>query len=336
MTAQATTTERPGAARTSIRDAVNDALRVQMQADRRTVLLGEDIGALGGVFGTTRGLLDEFGSDRVIELEAGEEAAVGAAIGMALYGLRPVVEIQFADFVFPAFDAIVNELAKVRYRTGGAQTCPMVIRAPYGAGINGGPYHSQSPEAHFVHTPGLKVVIPSNAADAKGLLLAAMKDEDPVVFLEPKSIYHGPAMEVPEGDHTVELGRAARLREGGHVTLVAYGAMVGPAMDAAEAVAADGIEAEVLDLRSLMPLDEGAVLESVARTGRLVIVHEAPRTGGFAGELSALVAEKGILHLEAPILRVTGFDTPVPYALENEYRPDTSRIAAALREAVGF
>jgi 2-oxoisovalerate dehydrogenase E1 component beta subunit len=249
---------------------------------------------------------------------------------MALYGLLPVPEIQFSDFIWPAYDQIVNELAKMRYRSGGDHTAKMVIRAPVGGGIRGGHYHSQHPEAQFAHVAGLKVVCPSSPYDAKGLLVAAIRDPDPVLFLEPKRVYRAAKGEVPEGDYTVPLGRAATVREGSDVTVVAYGAMLYEAVDAANKAAAQGVEAEVIDLRTLWPLDVAAVLESVQKTGRLVIVHEAPRTCGLGSELMSLVSEKAFYHLQAPPVRVTGFDTPFPYSLEMDYLPLSNRILPAI------
>jgi 2-oxoisovalerate dehydrogenase E1 component beta subunit len=321
----------------NIIQAVNDALRLEMARDDRVVVMGEDVGKFGGVFRATVGLQDEFGSERVIDTPLSEAGIIGTAIGMALYGLRPVPEIQFADFIFPAFDQIVNELAKFRYRSGGQYPCPVTIRTPFGGGIKGGHYHSQSPEAYFTHTPGLKVVVPSNPYDAKGLLLSSIRDEDPVIFLEPKPIYRAAQGQVPEGEYTVPIGVAQRVRDGNNVSLLTYGAMVPKCLEAADQVEKeDGIRADVLDLRTLLPLDEEAVLDSVRKTGRVVIVHEAPRTSGFGGELAAIIAEKALLELEAPILRVTGFDTPFPYALEQAYLPNTRRIVKAVRDTVRF
>jgi 2-oxoisovalerate dehydrogenase E1 component beta subunit len=316
--------------------AVNDALRVELARDPDVVVLGEDVGRFGGVFRATAGLQQEFGAQRVIDTPLAEGGIVGTAVGMALYGLRPVPEIQFADFIFPAFDQIVNELAKFRYRSGGQYPCPLTIRTPYGGGIKGGHYHSQSPEALFIHTPGLKVVCPATPRDAKGLLLASIRDPDPVLFLEPKRVYRAARGEVPEGDWVVPLGQAAVTRPGTQVTLIAWGAMWHEADQAAREAEAEGIDAEVLDLRSLQPLDLDTIVASVKKTGRAVIVHEAPRTCGFGAELSALVQERCFLSLEAPIVRVTGFDTPFPYALENEYLPRAPRILKALRETVRF
>jgi 2-oxoisovalerate dehydrogenase E1 component beta subunit len=302
-----------------------------MRVDSRVVVLGEDIGKFGGVFRATTGLYDEFGADRVIDTPLAEAGIVGTAIGMALYGLRPVPEIQFADFIFPAFDQIVNELAKFRYRSGGHYPCPVVIRTPVGGGIRGGHYHSQSPEALFIHTPGLKVVAPSNPYDAKGLLLASMRQNDPVIFMEPKRIYRAAKGEVPDGEYTIELGKAEVVREGTQVTLLAWSAMV---QIAEEAAAKAGVSVEVLDLRTLMPFDLDAILASVTKTGRCVIVHEAPRTCGFGAELAASIQERAIEYLEAPILRVTGFDTPFPYTLEHEYLPTADRVVGAIRQTL--
>ena len=317
--------------------ALNDALRLEMRRDPRVVMLGEDIGKLGGVFRVSLDLQKEFGSDRVIDTPLSEGGIIGTAIGMALYGLRPVPEIQFVDFIFPAYDQIINELAKYRYRSGGQYTCPVVIRTPYGGGIRGGHYHSQSPETLFIHPSGLKVVIPSNPYDAKGMLLSAIRDEDPVLFMEPKRIYRAAKGEVPEGDYTVPLGKAAMAKEGSEVTLIAYGAMLHTTLEAADLIEKeDGSSCEVIDLRSLLPLDTEAILESVRKTGRVVVVHEAPRTCGFGAELIALVTEKAFLHLQAPPMRVTGFDTPFPYSLEHEYLPDAGRIREAVQQVMNY
>jgi pyruvate dehydrogenase E1 component beta subunit len=314
--------------------AVNRGLQEAMRADPDVLVLGEDVGVNGGVFRATEGLFKEFGGDRVIDTPLSETGIVGSAIGMALYGLKPVAEIQFLDFIYPAFDQIVSELAKMRYRSGGQYPCHVVIRAPYGGGIKGGLYHSQSTEAMFCHTAGLKVAIPSTPADAKGLLLSAIHDEDPVMFFEPKRIYRAVTGEVPDGDHRVPLGEARTVREGEDVSIFAYGAMIPPASEAAEALAQENISAEVVDLRSLVPLDEAAVVASVEKTGRAVIVHEAARFCGFGGELAAILAEKAFYSLKAPIARVTGYDTPFPYALENLYLPNSEKIQAAARSAV--
>jgi 2-oxoisovalerate dehydrogenase E1 component beta subunit len=316
--------------------AIHDALRTAMRADARIVVLGEDVGRLGGVFRATLGLHEEFGPERVIDTPLAEGGIVGAAIGMALYGLRPVPEIQFADFIYPAFDQIVSELAKLRYRSGGEYPCPVVIRAPYGGGVKGGHYHSQSPEALFIHTAGLKVVVPSTPYDAKGLLLSALRQEDPVLFFEPKRLYRAAKGEVPEGDYTVPLESAAVRREGTDVTVVTWGAMVPESLEAAEAAAKAGISCEVLDLRTLWPVDITTLEASARKTGRVVVVHEAARTCGFGAELAALVQERCFVHLEAPVKRVTGWDTPFPYALEPEYLPLAPRILAGVDETFRF
>jgi pyruvate dehydrogenase E1 component beta subunit len=316
--------------------AVNDALRVEMRRDPRVVLLGEDIGKFGGVFRATAGLYEEFGADRVIDTPLSEGGIIGTAIGMSMYGLRPVPEIQFSDFIFPAFDQIVSELAKMRYRSGNQYACPMVIRTPFGGGIRGGHYHSQSPEALFIHTPGLKVVAPSNPYDAKGLLLASLRQDDPVMFFEPKRVYRASKGEVPEGDYEVPLGKGKVLREGKSVTVISWGAMVQECIEAVSAAEKENIDAELIDLRTLWPLDIELIVESARKTGRVVIVHEAAKTCGLGAEISALIQERCFVHLEAPIRRVTGWDTPFPYTLENDYLPLAPRIVNALRETVGF
>jgi len=316
--------------------AVNDALRVEMRRDPSVVVLGEDVGMFGGVFRATAGLQQEFGAERVVDTPLAEGGIIGTAVGMALYGLKPVPEIQFADFIYPAFDQIVNEVAKFRYRSGGQYPCPLTIRTPYGGGIKGGHYHSQSPEALFIHTPGLKVVCPSTPRDAKGLLLASIRDPDPVLFFEPKRVYRAAKGEVPEGEYLVPLGQAAVTRPGSQVTLIAWGAMWHEADQAAREAAAEGLDCEVLDLRSLLPLDLDAIVASVRKTGRAVVVHEAPRTCGFGAELAALIQEHCFLSLEAPVVRVTGYDTPFPYTLENEYLPRAPRILQAIRATVNY
>jgi len=318
----------------TIVQSINRTLRDAMRADPDVLLLGEDIGVNGGVFRATDGLVKEFGADRVIDTPLSETGIIGTAIGMALYGLKPVAEIQFLDFIYPAFDQIVSELAKFRYRSGGQYPAHVVIRSPYGGGIKGGLYHSQSTEAYFCHTAGIKVVVPSTPADARGLLLSAIDDADPVLFLEPKRIYRSLTGEVPEGPDRVPFGRSRVAREGTDVSLFVYGAMVPPALEAAESLAEAGISAEVVDLRSLVPLDERSVIESVEKTGRAVIVHEAARFCGFGAELGALLAEKALYSLKAPVVRVTGYDTPFPYALENVYLPNADRIAHAAKGAV--
>jgi 2-oxoisovalerate dehydrogenase E1 component beta subunit len=317
--------------------AINDALRLEMRRDDRVVVLGEDVGKVGGVFRVTQGLWDEFGDDRVVDTPLSEAGIVGTAIGMALYGLVPVPEIQFADFIYPAYDQIVSELAKLRWRSGGEYPAKMVVRTPVGGGIRGGLYHSQSPESLFIHVAGLKVVCPSNPHDAKGLLLSAIRDPDPVLFFEPKRIYRAAKGEVPEGDYTVPLGRAAVLREGKDVTILAWGAMLYEAVAAAdEARNSRGISCEILDLRTLWPVDIESIVASVEKTGRVVVVHEAPKTCGFGAELLALISERAFLHLEAPPARVCGYDTPFPYALEMDYLPLASRILPAIIQTAGY
>jgi pyruvate dehydrogenase E1 component beta subunit len=320
----------------NIIQAVNDALRLEMRRDPRVVVLGEDVGRFGGVFRATSGLQEEFGVDRCVDTPLAESGIIGTAIGMALYGLRPVPEIQFADFIYPAYDQIVSELAKLRYRSGGEYPAPVVIRTPVGGGIRGGHYHSQSPEALFIHIPGLKVVCPSNPIDAKGLLATCIRGDDPVIFMEPKRVYRAARGNVPEGEYTIPLGEAKVVREGRQVTVLAWGAMVHTALEAGERGAAQGYDLEIIDLRTLLPFDIDAILASVRKTGRVVVVHEAPRTCGFGAELAASIQERAILSLEAPILRVTGFDTPFPYTLEHEYLPDANRILDAVERVVNF
>ena len=312
-------------------EALNDALHIGMRRDDDVVLLGQDVGRLGGVFRVTAGLIDEFGEDRVLDTPLSETGIIGSAIGMSAYGLRPVAEIQFADFVFPAFDQIVNELAKYRYRSGNQFSCPMVVRMPVGGGVGGGHYHSQSPESYFVHTAGLKVVIPSNPYDAKGLLLSAIDDNDPVIFLEPKKAYRVGKGEVPADAYKVPIGSAKTVREGSDLTLICYGAMVPIAERAAELASRESIDVEVIDLRSLLPLDIDHVVASIEKTSRVVIVHEAPKTCGYGAELAASIVEKAFWSLDAPIARVTGFDTPFPYRLEDAYMPTDSRIMKTIR-----
>jgi pyruvate dehydrogenase E1 component beta subunit len=316
--------------------AVNDGLKTAMRDDPSVVVFGEDVGPKGGVFLATEGLTKEFGEERCFDTPLSEDGIVGTAIGMAINGLRPVAEIQFQDFIFPAFDQIVSEAAKLRYRSGGQYTAPMVIRTPYGGGIRGGLYHSQSGEAYFCHTPGLKVVIPSTPYDAKGLLLASIDDPDPVLFLEPKALYRAVKGEVPEGKFKVDLSTLRTVREGRNVTVFCYGAMVPVAQRAAEQAAEKGIETLIVDLRTLLPLDEEGVLDAAKQTGRVVVVHEAPRFCGFGAEISALIAENAIEYMEAPIARVTGFDTPFPNTLEHHYLPDDRRVLDAIEHVHNY
>jgi len=321
-------------------NAINDALKLEMRRDPRVVVLGEDVGRVGGVFRVTQGLWDEFGDDRVVDTPLSEGGILGTAIGMALYGLVPVPEIQFADFIYPGYDQIVSELAKMRWRSGGEYSAKMVVRTPVGGGIRGGLYHSQSPESLFIHVAGLKVVCPATPYDAKGLLLASIRDPDPVLFFEPKRIYRAAKGEVPEGDYTVEIGKARIVREAtrreGAVTVIAWGAMLYEAIAAADKAAEQGIECEIIDLRTLWPVDIDTIAASVTKTGRVVIVHEAPKTCGFGAELVALVNERCFLSLEAPPVRVAGFDTPFPYTLEMDYLPLAHRILPAIVETARY
>ena len=316
--------------------AVNEGLKTAMRDDSNVLVFGEDVGPKGGVFLATEGLTSEFGEERCFDTPLSEDGIIGAAIGMAMNGLRPVAEIQFQDFIFPAFDQIVSEAAKLRYRSGGQYTAPMVIRTPYGGGIRGGLYHSQSGEAYFCHTPGMKVVTPSTPHDAKGLLIAAIQDPDPVLFLEPKALYRSVKGEVPEGSYTVDLSTTRTVREGDDVTVFCYGAMVPVCEQAAEQAAEAGISVEIVDLRTLYPLDEESVLEAARKTGRVVTVHEAPRFCGYAAEISAIVAERAMEYMESPVTRVTGFDTPFPNTLEHHYLPDHRRVLDAIERVYAF
>ncbi|WP_372619174.1 alpha-ketoacid dehydrogenase subunit beta [Falsiroseomonas sp.] len=325
-------------------EAIRDAMDVMMARDARVVVFGEDVGFFGGVFRVTEGLQRKYGPSRCFDTPISESGIVGVAVGMGAYGLRPVAEIQFADYMYPGYDQIVSEAARLRYRSAGDFTAPIVVRMPCGGGIFGGQTHSQSPEALFTHVCGLKTVIPSNPHDAKGLLIAAIEDDDPVIFLEPKRLYNGPFSghhdqpvvpwskhplgETPDGHYTVPLGSAVLRREGEAVTVLAYGTMVHVAEAAVDET---GVDAEIIDLRTLVPLDVELIERSVRRTGRCVILHEATRTSGFGAELSAQVQERCFHHLEAPILRVTGWDTPYPHAQEWDYFPGPDRVGRALR-----
>ena len=313
--------------------ALNSTLDYRMGSDDRIILLGEDIGVDGGVFRVTEGLQQKYGKERVLDTPLVELGIVGAAIGMATSGLRPIPEIQFQDFIYTAFDQIINQMAKLRYRTAGKVTVPLVLRTPYGGGVRGGLYHSQSGESYFVHTAGLTVVTPSNPYDAKGLLSAAIDLNDPVIFLEPKRLYRASKVEVPEEDYTVEIGKANLMKEGDSVSIITYGSMVPTVRDTVEK---NGLDADVLDLRTLLPMDIDAITRSVRKTGRVMIVHEAPRTLGVGAEVSALIAERMIEYLYAPILRVTGPDTPVPYRNEEYYLPNEKRILAAAKKLLDF
>jgi 2-oxoisovalerate dehydrogenase E1 component beta subunit len=328
-------------------EAVRSAMDVSMERDDNVVVFGEDVGYFGGVFRCTQGLQAKYGKTRCFDAPISESGIVGAAIGMAAYGLKPCVEIQFADYMYPAYDQLTQEAARIRYRSNGDFTCPIVVRMPTGGGIFGGQTHSQSPEALFTHVCGLKTIVPSNPYDAKGLLIAAIEDPDPVIFLEPKRLYSGPfdghhenpvvawskhpLGEVPEGHYTIPIGKAEIRREGAAVTVIAYGTMVHVALAAAEET---GIDAEVIDLRSLVPLDLDTIVQSVSKTGRCVVVHEATLTSGFGGEIAALVQETCFYHLEAPIIRVTGWDTPYPHAQEWSYFPGPERVGRALQQVM--
>ncbi len=327
--------------------AVNSAMSVMLARDPNVVVFGEDVGYFGGVFRATEGLQRTYGKTRCFDTPIAEGGIVGAAIGMSAYGMRPVVEVQFADYIYPAFDQIVSEAARIRYRSAGEFFVPMTIRTPYGGGIFGGQTHSQSPEALFTHVAGLKVVVPSTPYDAKGLLISAIEDDDPVIFLEPKRLYTGPfeghtegavrpwsvhpASDVPEDHYRIPLGQASVVREGDDVTVLAYGTMVHVALAAARD---SGINAEVIDLRTLVPLDIETIVRSVNKTGRCVIVHEATRTSGYGAELTALVQQQCFFALEAPIERVAGYDIPYPHAFEWQYFPGPARVAEALRQTL--
>ncbi|MFN7952720.1 MAG: alpha-ketoacid dehydrogenase subunit beta [bacterium] len=316
--------------------ALNQALDLYLERDEAAVILGEDVGLFGGVFRVTQGLQQKYGSERVFDTPLAEAGIVGMAIGMALNGLHPIAEVQFADFIFPAFDQIVNELAKYRYRSGGQYAPRVLVRAPYGGGIKGGHYHSQSPEAYFAHTPGLRVVMPSGPYEAKGLLLGALECNDPVIFFEPKRIYRSARREVPLDYYTLPLERARVARRGGDATLVAWGAMLTTALEAAALAEGEGYDVEVIDLQSIAPYDLRTVVRSVQKTGRLVVVHEAPRTCGFGAELIAAVQAAAFDRLQAPLARVTGFDTPFPYTLEEHYLPSADRVAHAVIDAIEY
>jgi pyruvate dehydrogenase E1 component beta subunit len=315
-------------------EAVNDALHTELARDETVLVLGEDVGRAGGVFRATAGLQERFGRDRCVDTPLAEAGMLGAAVGLCLAGLRPVCEMQYDAFSYPCLDQLITHVGRYHWRTRGAVDFPVTIRMPYGGGVRAPELHDDSPEAYYVHTPGIKVAVPSTPADAKGLLAAAIRDPDPVVVFEPKLVYRTARGEVPPGEHVVPLGKARIARAGEEVTLVAYGAMVGVCE---RAVDATGISCEVVDIRSLRPLDEEAILASVAKTGRVAIVHEAPRTAGFGAELAALVAEKALLHLQAPVLRVTGYDVPYPYwQLEDLYVPSVERVSEAVRTLLDY
>ncbi|SFH01134.1 pyruvate dehydrogenase E1 component beta subunit [Halopelagius inordinatus] len=317
--------------------AVQDALYTEMKQDDDVVVMGEDVGKNGGVFRATEGLFDEFGGDRVIDTPLAESGIVGTAIGMAAMGMKPVPEMQFSGFMYPAFDQLVSHAARLRTRSRGRFTCPMVVRAPYGGGIRAPEHHSESKEAFYAHEAGLKVVIPSTPYDTKGLLISAIRDPDPVVFLEPKLIYRAFRGDVPEGDYEVPIGEAAVRREGTDVSVYCYGAMTRPTMEAAENLADEGIDAEVVDLRTVDPMDKETIVESFEKTGRAAVVHEAPKTAGIGAEIAATIQEEALLYQEAPVERVAGYDVPYPlYALEDYYLPSVTRVEEGIRNAVEF
>ena len=321
----------------TIVQTVNETLRTEMRRNGNVVLLGEDIGKDGGVFRATAGLQNEFGQQRVIDTPIAEDGIIGMAIGMAINGLEPVVEIQFLDFIYPGFNQIVSELAKLRYRSGGHFPAHVVIRAPSGGGIKGGLYHSQSTEAYFTHTPGLFVATPSTPTDTMGLMRTAMRGSDPVIFLEPKRIYRTVKEELPaDEEFAIPFGKAKVLKEGTGVTLVSWGAMVHTCKAAAELASKENVSVELIDMRTLMPFDIETILASVRKTGRVVIAHEATKVSGFGGELAAQIAERAIDSLQAPIVRLGGFDAPFPYALENTYLPSPERVLRAIRKAASY
>ena len=317
--------------------AIAMTLDREMDRDDSVVVIGEDVGKRGGVFLATEKLFDKYGPDRVIDSPLSEAAIIGAAVGMAVHGHRPVAEIQFADYIYPGFDQLVSQAAKLRYRSGGQFSAPIVVRMPAGGGVKGGNHHSQNPETHFVHTPGLKVVYPSTPADASGLLRAAIRDDDPVIVMEPKRLYRASREEVPDDpDHVVKIGASSVRMQGDDVVLISYGSSMAEAVRAAEAMAAQGVSPHLIDLRSLMPWDKNAVLEAVARVGRVVLVSEAPRTAGFISEVAATISEEVMDSLLAPPLRVTGFDTPYPYAQDREYLPGPNRILKAVQRVLDY
>jgi len=317
-------------------EAIRQGIWEEMERDPSVFLIGEDIGAYGGAFKVTAGMLEKFGEDRVIDTPISESAIVGAAVGAALMGMRPVVEMQFMDFIACGFNQIVNMAAKIHYRWG--PSVPLVIRGPSGAGVHGGPYHSQSNEMWFVHTPGLKVVAPATAYDAKGLIKAAIRDDNPVIFYEHKFLYRRIKEEIPDGDYTVPIGKAEVRRAGTDIAVITYGAMVWTALDAAKELEKEGISLEVVDLRSLLPYDEEAVLASVRKCSKALLLHEDTRTGGMAGELAALIGEKAFSDLDGPIVRVTAPDTPVPFSppMEDFFLPNVQKVVEAARNLATY
>lgn len=317
--------------------AVTDGMRVMMKEQENVIVLGEDVGQNGGVFRATDGLVGEFGDKRVIDTPLAESGIIGTSIGLAMNGFKPIAEMQFLGFIYPAFNQIMTHASRIRARTLGAFTVPMVIRAPFGAGVRAPEIHSDSVEALFTGMPGMKVVVPSNPYDAKGMLISAIEDPDPVLFLEPMRCYRSTKMDVPEGKYNVPLGKAARLHEGSDVSIFAYGAMIDVVTKAAKAAEEKGIKCDVIDLRTLYPLDKDMIAESVQKTGRAVIVHEAPGTGGLGETIMSLINDTSFLNMKAPVERVTGFDTPVPmFALEDHYLPSADRVVQAIEKVTQF
>ena len=317
-------------------EAIRQGMWEEMEADERVFMLGEDIGAYGGAFKVTVGFLERFGASRVIDTPIAEAAIVGAAMGAALNGMRPIAEMQFIDFISCAFEQLTNMVASTRWRWGAS--VPMVVRGPCGGGVHGGPFHSQNMEAYFFHTPGLKIVEPATAYDAKGLMKAAIRDDDPVLYFEHKYLYRRIKEEIPDHDYIVPIGKAALRREGKDVSVITYGSMVHVALESAANLSAAGVSVEVIDLRTLLPLDEDAILESVAKTSKCILLHEDRRTGGIGGEIAAIITEKAFEHLDGPVVRVASLDTPVPYSppLEEAYMPNTAKLTKAIKDLVAY
>ena len=323
----------------TVLEAVREAMREEMERDPLVFVMGEDIGARGGVFLATDGFVEQFGEERVIDTPLAESSIAGIALGAAMHGMRPIAEIEFADFIWPTFNQLVGEAARVRYGTNGAMSAPLVVRAPYGGGVRGGLYHSQSPEAYFAHTPGLKVVAPATPYDSKGLLKSAIRDDDPVIFLEHKRTYRLVRGEVPEGEYTLPIGRADVKMEGEDIGVITYGLMLHLCLEAARTLADEDVSVEVLDLRTIRPLDEEAILDTARKTGKVLIVHEDTRTGGIGGEVAAIIAEEAFEHLDGPVMRLAGPEVPaMPFSppLEAMFMPDADRIAEAMRKLASY
>ena len=323
----------------TVLEAVRDAMREEMERDPLVFVMGEDIGARGGVFLATDGFVEQFGEERVIDTPLAESSIAGIALGAAMHGMRPIAEIEFADFIWPTFNQLVGEAARVRYGTNGTMSAPLVVRAPYGGGVRGGLYHSQSPEAYFAHTPGLKVVAPATPYDAKGLLKSAIRDDDPVIFLEHKRTYRLVRGEVPEGEYTLPIGKADVKMEGEDIGVITYGLMLHLCLEAARTLADEDVSVEVLDLRTIRPLDDEAILQTARKTGKVLIVHEDTKAGGIGGEVSAIIAEEAFEYLDAPVMRVAGPEVPaMPFSppLEAMFMPDADRIADAMRKLARY